>query len=530
MPLRVRCPGCDQKFQLPDTVAGKKARCPECATVFVIPSSAPSLEESDGPDLFDDLEQDVANERPSAPAMSTAPKPRPSPAKVQVNWSRLLPLLLVLLLLVVGIVYLATRPGDTDPVTGEKPSGGTPPLSDTPDCTPVARELTDRIARQACKEGEAHMAAGRYREAIESFDRAIAREPNHAGVLLSRSACHYELRNMDKALSDASRVIELAPNCAGGYHNRGMVHAARNELDKAVVDYSRAIVLFDGKRKAELLLLRADTYSQMGKDALAMQDCRHSATLNTGYPDLPYVRGLIHWRAERWRDAITDLNRFLEREMASAQDWNYLDAVHFRAKCYAKAKQYELAERDCTWFLKQTSLPNGADDARDALRLRFLVRWHLGRRDDANRDFNRLVEQHPKDPSNYMGRAELYESEKAFDKAWADLSKALTLAPDSAKVMNNVAWFLVTCPDGTIRDPHRGLRLAQKANLLEPEDAMILDTLACAYAENGDFTKAVQIAKRALALVRDEEGRTDLTERLEGFRRKKTYLQQNPDE
>jgi hypothetical protein len=65
-----------------------------------------------------------------------------------------------------------------------------------------------------------------------------------------------------------------------------------------------------------------------------------------------------------------------------------------------------------------------------------------------------------------------------------------------------------------LRDGKNAVRLAQKA-LAEKErkDANSLDTLAAAYAEAGDFAKAVDVEKEALALVETEDEKKDFSAR-----------------
>ena len=68
------------------------------------------------------------------------------------------------------------------------------------------------------------------------------------------------------------------------------------------------------------------------------------------------------------------------------------------------------------------------------------------------------------------------------------------------------------------------LKLARKAiRIMRWADG--LDTLACAYAENADFAKAVETEQEALKLARSEKEKQYFAEMIEAFKRKMTYIQ-----
>ena len=61
--------------------------------------------------------------------------------------------------------------------------------------------------------------------------------------------------------------------------------------------------------------------------------------------------------------------------------------------------------------------------------------------------------------------------------------------------------MLATYPVDAIRDGKRAVELAAKATTLPGGDVpIVLRTLAAAYAESGDFSKAIDTAQRAIDL------------------------------
>jgi tetratricopeptide (TPR) repeat protein len=72
-------------------------------------------------------------------------------------------------------------------------------------------------------------------------------------------------------------------------------------------------------------------------------------------------------------------------------------------------------------------------------------------------------------------------------------------APDSPRMLDELAWLLATYPDSKSRDGTEAVRLAERAcALTERRIPALLDTLAAAYAEGGDFPRAISVAEEAL--------------------------------
>ena len=97
----------------------------------------------------------------------------------------------------------------------------------------------------------------------------------------------------------------------------------------------------------------------------------------------------------------------------------------------------------------------------------------------------------------------------------AEVEEASMEEIDQSAADNLAAWRLATDPDPKRRDGQKAVELAEKAvmagNQKNPE---ILDTLAAAFAETGSFTNAVRVEREAMALLNDEETKSDFAVRL----------------
>lgn len=82
--------------------------------------------------------------------------------------------------------------------------------------------------------------------------------------------------------------------------------------------------------------------------------------------------------------------------------------------------------------------------------------------------------------------------------------------------MNKFAWFLATYPDPSVHDGAEAVSWALRAVGEEPGNDEYVDTLAAAYARDGQFDEAARVQQEALELlaVKGEEVRKD---REEGY-------------
>jgi tetratricopeptide (TPR) repeat protein len=86
------------------------------------------------------------------------------------------------------------------------------------------------------------------------------------------------------------------------------------------------------------------------------------------------------------------------------------------------------------------------------------------------------------------------------------LKAGIEACPDAYEVLNNYAYLLSTSPKAEIRNGVEAIRIASRAvKLSGGTRPAILDTLAGAHAEVGDFKKAVDVSQRAIELAREKK-------------------------
>jgi tetratricopeptide (TPR) repeat protein len=112
------------------------------------------------------------------------------------------------------------------------------------------------------------------------------------------------------------------------------------------------------------------------------------------------------------------------------------------------------------------------------------------------------IEIRPRFASCEEALASAYEDLSKGADALAHWQKARDIDPSRASAALGAAWLLATTPDASLRNGPEALSLAEVARNLAPaDDPDMLDTLAAACAENGQFTRAIALAQQALDLA-----------------------------
>ena len=137
-----------------------------------------------------------------------------------------------------------------------------------------------------------------------------------------------------------------------------------------------------------------------------------------------------------------------------------------------------------------------------------------GRAQDSLAPFERAIALAPDYVAVWRNYGEALASLGRSADAARAFRKVLPSSPDDPDLLESLAWILATAPDAGVRDGKTAVELARHAAELSGNAPNVLDTLAAAYAENGQFDDAAAAAERALALARGEH-RADLVEQIE---------------
>ena len=130
----------------------------------------------------------------------------------------------------------------------------------------------------------------------------------------------------------------------------------------------------------------------------------------------------------------------------------------------------------------------------------------MGKIDEAIAQFEKCLSMSPDFAEAHHDLANALRKKGRYLDAVAHYESALRIDPRSVLTLNNLGWLLATCSDPSVRNGARAVEVAARAELLSGgEDPLILHTLAAAYAENGQFSQAIETAQRALQLAEQQK-------------------------
>ena len=117
--------------------------------------------------------------------------------------------------------------------------------------------------------------------------------------------------------------------------------------------------------------------------------------------------------------------------------------------------------------------------------------WKAGDRQGAISRLEFWTEEHRDDTRALLLLAQYYLAENQYESARLTYRKVDDYLPDQPIVLNNLAW--------TLKDvaPEEGIKYAERARRISPENPMILDTLGILYLETGDSAKALELLEKA---------------------------------
>jgi tetratricopeptide (TPR) repeat protein len=126
----------------------------------------------------------------------------------------------------------------------------------------------------------------------------------------------------------------------------------------------------------------------------------------------------------------------------------------------------------------------------------------IGRVDDAIALYQRALKAKPDRPEVHYNYANALVMKKEYPQAIAEYREAFRCKPTFADAYCDLALLLATCSDASVRNGTEAVALAKQAVALsEGKDPSILETLAAAYAEAGQFNQALQTAHTALNMA-----------------------------
>jgi protein O-mannosyl-transferase len=339
-----------------------------------------------------------------------------------------------------------------------------------------------------CGLGNAFVDAGNIDAAMQRFQTALKLNPSFAEDHINIGHVLLQQGDVDEAIAEFTEAIRLRSNNATARFNLGVALMQKGLTSDAATNLEQCLQIHPGFGPAEYELGVA--LMRLGKPASAIPHFETDLRLDSKSADLRNNLGAALLQDGRVDDAIVQFKTASELQPDSA-------IPHFNLGIAFMQKGD--ANNAISALQKALQIQPEAGPAHFRLGMAFYAN---GRLDDAIVQFQEAVRLNPGSEAAHSELGKALAQKGRMAEAIDSFRAASAMDPDDFLVKNNLAWILSTCADPALRNGRDALEFARSANKLSGgSNAIVLHTLAAAFAEIGQFSEATHLAQKAFDLA-----------------------------
>jgi len=319
-----------------------------------------------------------------------------------------------------------------------------------------------------------------------------------------------ERNRIDEALVQYREALRRNPNYADAHNNVGVILFGQRRDEEAQAEYTEALRLNPKQGKVHYNL--GAILFQQGRIEEAGAEYAEALRLKPDLANAHCGMGMVLFRQGRIEEARAEFAEALRLKPDHADAHNGLGVVLLGQGRIEEAK----AE-----FAEALRLKPDHADAHANLGV---VLFRQGRTEEAKARYGEALRLKPDLADAHANLGVVLARQGRIAEAMAEFAEALKLKPDNVEVYNHRAMIWATHPEAKYRDGRRAVESATRAcELTGWKDAGILDTLAAATSEAGDFETAVKWQTRAIDLLTDERTKNNFRSRLRLYQARQPY-------
>ncbi|MBX9656021.1 tetratricopeptide repeat protein [bacterium] len=381
---------------------------------------------------------------------------------------------------------------------------------------------------QMLMQARQYIELGQLKNAEIVLRKLLESNPSHNAARLQLGVILDMSGKPDLALQQYDRVAVGSPQYRQALLQSAFILGIKEQFEESDNRFGKALAEFqrspgeDGKGLTILYLKWAAMDIKRSEWNTAREKLEKALQLDPKSVNAIRDLGLVLLKLGRFEDSRSQLDKALSMDPKDSLTHMLMGAV------LVGLKKWEEARAEFTEALR---LSPDFVEAQDGLGT---VLVKLGRYDEAVQEYQDALARDPgKDRRAELlrGMADAFVAKGSTEAAINALRQAVEANPDSADAANQLAWILATASSPDRRNGSEAVQFAERATKNELAPSVFFDTLAAAYAEAGEWDKAVAAAERAIAKANDEKNNSladEFRARAELYRRKEAYHEAPP--
>jgi tetratricopeptide (TPR) repeat protein len=424
-------------------------------------------------------------------------------------------------------------------------------LTDRPPFTGQAGHDERReVIRKRLREMDRAMSIGRLREIARLYDAEIGRAPGDPWLRLGYAKLLVRLNDLEGAVRHLSTVVNENPAHREALWELSKVLAKQGRFEEEARYLERVLRIepfFMQARNRQAINLQQRGKKDEAVEAYLglLRDYPGNAHIHGGLARVLMSQGKVAEATAAYREALaldpdfsearTDLVRLMVARgdrpaaIAECEEWiksspDSIEPLLLLADVLERGDEVEAAAEQ---YRRAIAKDPRSIQARTRYGMLLQKRGAIA----AATEFHRkMLESDPEIPAGHYLLGVSLARQGQLEAAIAELREELKVVPESHLALNALARILSSAPDPYLRDGAAAVAAAEKLKSVDPSDPSTLEVLAMAYAESGDFNRAVEYQTQAVQLLRTrgqrEQARLrDYMERLQLYRRERPYRQ-----
>jgi tetratricopeptide (TPR) repeat protein len=340
-----------------------------------------------------------------------------------------------------------------------------------------------------------------YRTKLGMWEDVVAKRPNHPRAQNNLGNELVSQGRVEDGIPHLVEAIRLDPNYSLAHYNLGTALTLLGKFSDAVVEFQEALRIDSTFSQAHYNL--GNALSRLNKPEEAIRHFAEAARLEPTFALAHFNQANTLAHTGRVEEAIVHYREALRLEPENGQFHGNLGGVLM--------DQGELPEAIDHFRASLLQHPQIAP-LHNNLGLALLLSEQWGQ---AAECFRRASDLQPRSSVYHRNLAFALYKQGQIGPAKKEYQMSLQLDPHWPRDCIDMAWNFAASPQPRQRNGRLAIYMAEQTMQAQGKnESEVLDALAAAYAETGQFSQAEETARRSLALAR-KLGKKDLAKEIE---------------